>query len=148
MNIKRLNILKDPNVKTRIVALALAGTLSLPLTGCGSMFGGASGNKSNAWNEISDSKNTFDYAIEVNGNVATIIPIKTWIDYEGEQLQIVTPDDTMLIVSSFNTRFMNTLNGDITPWDYARALVGETGEIKVLGSELVDEKGLSLKLKP
>lgn len=37
-----------------------------------------------------------------NGQVKTI-EIKTWNDYEGEQIQIASTDGTVYIVSSFNT---------------------------------------------
>ena len=33
--------------------------------------------------------------------------VKTWTDYDGEQIQIITEDDKVYLVSSFNTILIN-----------------------------------------
>ena len=74
----------------KIFVGAAALGLCLCLTGCG--------NK-----QIFDMQRTFDEAIVKmpDGEVKTL-KIKSWKDYEGEQLQITTDDGQTYLVSSFN----------------------------------------------
>ena len=61
------------------------------LSGCGNM-------------DMFDTNYTFDYAIvEFPGEDVRKIEISQWKDYEnGEQIQIITKDGTVYLVSSFN----------------------------------------------
>ncbi len=82
-----------------------------------------------------DTKYTFNKAIIVNDNIATIIEIDKWTDYDGEQLQIITKDGTIIVTSSFDTKLINDSNSVIKAEDIARSLVGEDGEINYIESE-------------
>lgn len=103
---------------------ALSGALVLSsLTGCAC-------NK-----QIMDFKYEFNKAIIVHDNCATIIDVKKWCDYEGEQIQIITKDGTIIITSTFDTKLINDIDSDLTAEDIAKSLVGEDGEINYLGKE-------------
>lgn len=116
--------MKIKNVNTKIIkrvaAFALVTTLStVTLTGCGNM-------------DMWDTQYTFNKAVVVNGDVATIVEVKSWTDYDGEQIQIATQDGLVFLVNSDNIYPMDTRNTDITPEDFARSLVGKNGEITYL----------------
>lgn len=50
-----------------------------------------------------DMKYRFDKAIvSINGEKIEL-DVDTWSDYDGEQIQIITKDGTVYLVSSFNT---------------------------------------------
>ncbi len=105
--------------KKKVITLALIATLATAtLTGC---------NK-----DVWDFKYTFNKAIIVNGDTATIVEIDKWTDYDGEQLQIITKDGTIIVTSSFDTKLINDKDGNIKAEDIARALVGDEGEITYL----------------
>ena len=75
-------------MKKRLLVIGLlCGAL---LTGCGNQ----------AW---FDTVYTFDKAIINLGNGEVIeVDIKTWEDYEGEQIQIIAEDGTVYLTSSYN----------------------------------------------
>lgn len=76
----------------RIIAILAIITILFTFTACG--------NK-----DVFDTVYTFDYAlVEMPGGEVVKLEIEKWRDYEdGEQLQIITPDGTVYLVSSFNT---------------------------------------------
>ena len=53
--------------------------------------------------QIIDTTYTYDKAIIQLGDETIKVDIKKWNDYEGEQLQIISTDGTVYLVSSFNT---------------------------------------------
>ena len=53
--------------------------------------------------QIIDTSFTYNKAIINTGNEILTIKIKKWNDYEGEQIQIVSEDGTVYLVSSYNT---------------------------------------------
>ena len=53
--------------------------------------------------QLFDTQGKFTKAIITIGNEKLEINIKTWKDYEGEQLQITSKDGKVYLVSSFNT---------------------------------------------
>jgi len=73
--------------KLVLVPLLVAGVLTF--TGC---------NKS-----IIDTNYTFNRAMITVGNDYFVVDVKSWQDYEGEQLQIVATDGTVYLVSADNT---------------------------------------------
>ena len=106
----------------KAVTFALVGTIATTLVGCG--------NK-----QIIDLQYTFNKAVIVNGDVATIVELKKWTDYEnGEQIQVTTKDGLVFLVNSINIYPLDERKSDITPEEFARALVGEEGEVNYLGS--------------
>lgn len=65
---------------------------------CISFFPQIAGNKS--W---IDTQYRFTKAYITTGNQVIEVDIKKWNDYEGEQIQIISKDGTVYLVSSFNT---------------------------------------------
>jgi len=73
----------------RLVAMtAVAICILLGLTGC---------NK-----QVIDLDYSFDKAICMIGNETKEFELRTWKDYDGEQLQLVDTDGNKYLVSSFN----------------------------------------------
>lgn len=54
-----------------------------------------------------DTKQTFKRAIIYMNGEQIELKVKKWDDYEGEQIQIITEDDKVYLVSSFNTILIN-----------------------------------------
>lgn len=54
-----------------------------------------------------DTKYTFKRAIIYMNGEQIELKVKKWADYEGEQIQIITEDDKVYLVSSFNTILIN-----------------------------------------
>ena len=77
-------------MKKIIITITIIMALFM-LSGCGNM-------------DMFDTNYTFDYAIvEFPGEDVRKIEISQWKDYEnGEQIQIITKDGTVYLVSSFN----------------------------------------------
>ena len=102
--------------------LAIAGLSSAiitsTLTGC---------NNHKVW----EFEYTFNKAIIFNNNVATIVTVKNWTDYDGEQIQLELEDGTVLVTSSFDTKLVYE-DGNITAEDIARAIGGKDVEITYL----------------
>ena len=77
-------------MKKKIAAVACAVAVSAFLTGC---------NK-----QIFDFNYTFDTAIVTVNGETKVYPINSWTDYaEGEQLQLILQDGSVILVSSYNT---------------------------------------------
>lgn len=55
--------------------------------------------------DMFDTNYTFDKAIVSIGNFPNpiVLDIKQWRDYDGEQIQLILSDDSVILVSSFNT---------------------------------------------
>lgn len=55
-----------------------------------------------------DTNYTYDIAmIEMPGGEVIKVEIKSWRDYEGEQLQIIAKDGTVYLTSSYNCVLIN-----------------------------------------
>lgn len=77
-------------MKKRILILAMVLILAMSFTACG--------NKS-----LIDTTYTFNRAIiQLQDGTVVDTKIKTWNDYDGEQLQIITKDGTVYLVNSVN----------------------------------------------
>lgn len=111
----------NKEVKKVIMTTALAATLSLSLSGC---------NKA-----IIDARYMFNKAIIINGDTATIIEIRSWNDYEGEQFQLITEDGLVIVTSAYDTKLINDTNSTLKAEDLARSIVGENGQINHLNKE-------------
>ena len=74
----------------KLIAVIMIAVTLLSFTGCG--------NKT-----IFDAVNRFDYAIvQFPDGSSKKIELKSWNDYDGEQLQLIAEDGTIYLVSSFN----------------------------------------------
>lgn len=67
---------------------------------------------------IVDTNYTFDIAIISRAGGDQIVKIKKWKDYEGEQYQLVLEDDTVILVSSYNTILVNSKDGNSIIFDW------------------------------
>ena len=104
--------MKIKNFKStrKLAGLVLAGTIStLSLTGCGN-------------HTEFDFKYTFNKAIIFDDNVATIIDIVKWCDYEGEQYQITTKSGLVILTSSRDTKLFDDRKSNISAEDFARIM--------------------------
>lgn len=110
--------IKNLNIRPKTVALALTGVLttSTLLTGCGNY-------------DMLDTKYTYNKAIIFGENSATIVDVKQWGDYEGEQIQIRTEGDMYILTSSFDTKLIDDRESDMSAEDLARAIKGDDVEI-------------------
>ena len=117
----KINISKSAKNKIAAGLIALTITTSaLTLSGCGNQ-------------QVFDTKYTFNKAITIKDGVATIYDVEKWRDYEGEQIQLVLVDGTVVLTSSFDTKLFNTDESDCSIEDIARSYVGENGEIIYFG---------------
>ena len=115
--------MKVKNLKfgSKAKAIALGATLALSttiLTGCNYDF--------------VDTNYSFNKAIIFNENIACIIEITSWGDYDGEQLQLTLNDGTVILTSSFDTKLINEQNSAISAEEIAKAISGEDVEITSL----------------
>ena len=78
---------------------------------------------------ILDTKWAFNKAITFNGNKALILPVGKWKDYSGEQLQVITNDGLVLILSSYNSKLVCDSESEITANEFASSYVGSDGEV-------------------
>lgn len=80
--------------KTKIAALVGAVILSATtLFGCNY--------------DLIDTNHTFNKAIVSINNKVVVLDVKQWTDYEGEQLQLILRDGSVILVSSYNTILVN-----------------------------------------
>ena len=78
-------------MKKKILGIVLVAMMMLSMVGCG--------NK-----DLLDTNNTYNKAIiDLSNGESIEVEVKQWRDYEnGEQLQIITPDGTVYLTSSYN----------------------------------------------
>lgn len=86
------SVMKIVAVFTVVFILFIIGML------CISCFPQVAGNKS--W---IDTQYKFTKAYITTGDGVLEVEVKKWNDYEGEQIQIISKDGTVYLVSSFNT---------------------------------------------
>lgn len=112
MNIK----INKKNIK-KFCALAAGATITLStLSGCG--------NK-----DMWDTNYTFTHAVIIEQGKTTIVPIKQWSDYDGEQIQIIMEDGNIFLTSTFNTKLFSEKNGSLTAEDFAISISPSENEI-------------------
>lgn len=112
-NIKKLN---KKRKRTKVTSLFLGSILATSLlTGC---------NKT-----IIDTKYGFDKALILGDDTSTIVDVVNWLDYKGEQLQIITADNMAILTSSFDTSafYGNSKNYSIN--EIAESSISENGEV-------------------
>lgn len=113
-NIKNLQLRKNA------IALAIAGSLATAaLTRCGNYT-------------MLDTQYIYNKAIIFSDDSATVIEIQSWADYDGEQLQIKTPEGLCIVTSSFDTKLIDDRNSSISAEDFVRSILGEDATINYL----------------
>ena len=116
---KKFSKVKKLNVRKEAVILATTGVLATAvLTGCNQ--------------QVVDVKLKFNKAIIFHEDTATIVEVKHWNDYEGEQLQLITPDGLIIITSSYDTKLINDEKSLLKAEDVARSIGGDDIEIRYL----------------
>lgn len=120
------------NVRKTLATLALAGTLTLTLSGCG--------NK-----QILDFNKAFDVALEPNGDSISVVGISNYNDYEGSQVQFVTTDGLRVLSSTHQLQLLNVQTEDSLS-KYAEALQDEDDTVMYYDSEINYGKAFNKKL--
>lgn len=122
MNIKNIKINKK--VASKLVAYTLAGTMTATvLSGCNY--------------SLLDTTYHFDKAMINNETSSILLNVKSWRDYQGEQIQIITDDNFVLLTSSFDTHCFSG-NSD----SYSAEIISDmlTSEVYDLANK--NEKGI------
>jgi len=86
--------------------------------------------------DLIDTTFSFNKSITFNGNKAKILPIGKWKDYQGEQLQVITKDGLVLVLSSYNSKLVNDEISNITAYDFAQSYVGSDGSVTDLSNNI------------
>lgn len=79
--------------------------------------------------EMFDFNYAFNKAIVMHEGMCIILPVDSWCDYEGEQLQIKIPNGPTLLTDSYHTILVNDMNSETQAKDIAEYL-SENGEVK------------------
>lgn len=87
--------------------------------------------KKSSWNKnLLDLNFTYDYAIVLSDNVATIVSIDNWKDYEDDKIQIQLEDGTYILTNADKIKLINDDSaGENSIENYARSLVGIDGYV-------------------
>ena len=116
MSIKNLK-LNSKVFNKKSISFVLAGSLAATmLTSCGNY-------------DAFDTKYTFNKVIVFGDNSATIYEIQSWVDYDGEQLQIETKDGFYFVTSSYDSKLIDEANSGRTAEEFAKSIKGEDVEI-------------------
>ncbi len=111
-NVKKLNKKR----RTKVTSLLLSGVLaSSLLTGC---------NKT-----IIDTKYGFDKALILGDDTSIIMDVADWLDYEGEQLQLITNDNMAILTSAFDTNAFYGQSSNYDIEEIATSAITEEGEL-------------------
>lgn len=121
MKFNNLNKDKIKKLGSSVLITATLGTVALGLSGCNAT--------------VIDTKMTFNKAIIFSDNNATIVEVKSWTDYDGEQFQIKTPDGITIVTSSYDTKLIDDRNSKISAEDLAKCIMGEDVTINYLNDE-------------
>ena len=116
---EKISKVKNLNIRKKAIAMATAGVLAtVVLTGCNQ--------------QVMDVKLKFNKAIIFREDTATIVDVKYWDDYDGEQLQLITPDGLVIVTSSYDTKLINDEDSTLKAEDVARSIGGDDIEIRYL----------------
>ena len=86
--------------------------------------------------DLLDTNWKFNKSIIFNGNNALILPVAEWKDYEGEQLQIITPDGLIANLCSYNSKLINDEFSNTKAQDFASYYVGNDGNVTDLSTNV------------
>ena len=118
--------IKNLNIKKKVAAMALAWTLTTTalFSGCGNR-------------QVVDIKRSFNKAIifDYENKTATIIDVKSWIEFEGKQIKIQTNDDFWMITSYYDTKLIDDDDSDVTAEELVQCILGEGAQINYFSSK-------------
>lgn len=80
--------------KRIIIAIAALCGCAIMLTGCNY--------------DLIDTNYSYDKAVITLNDKTIVVDVDKWTDYEGEQLQIITKDGTVILTSSYNCILLKT----------------------------------------
>lgn len=89
--------------------------------------------RSNLNYEYFDFNYAFNKAIVMHDGSTLILPVETWCDYEGEQIQIKIPNGPVLLTDSYHTILVNDMNSETKAKDIAEYL-SQTGKVEDLSA--------------
>ncbi len=93
--------------------------------------------------DLIDTNWKYNKAVTFNGNNALVFNIAKWRDYEGEQLQIVTDDNMVVLLSSYHSKLFYDEASTTKAKDFAKMYVGSDGTVSELGEDLTDDKWIN-----
>lgn len=88
--------------------------------------------------DLLDTRWRFNKSVTFNGNKALVLNIAKWRDYEGEQLQVVTDENVVLLLSSYNSKLFYDKQSTMKAEEFASMYVGTDGTVSELGSDIDD----------
>ena len=90
-----MNNIKNLKVRNNLIGL---GLISLSLTAC---------NK-----QVVDFNKNFNVVVEVNDDNISVVGIKNYSDYDGNQVQFITNDNLVVLSSSYQTELLNVSSSE------------------------------------
>ena len=96
--------------------------------------------------DLIDTNWKYNKAVTFNDNKALILNIAKWRDYEGEQLQIVTDDNMVLLLSSYHSKLFYDEKSTTKAKDFAEMYVGTDGTVSELGRDVSSDKWINYDL--
>ncbi len=81
-----------------------------------------------------------------NKNKALLLNVNNWRDYEGEQLQVVTNEGMVLLLSSYNSKLFYDKQSNTKAEDVSKMYVGTDGTFSTLGKEIDSNKIINYNL--
>ncbi len=82
-----------------------------------------------------DTKYGFDKTVIFGDDTATIMYVKQWKDYSGEQLQFITDDNFVMLSSSFDTLALYGTSSKHSAEEIARGSITANGEVNNLNTD-------------
>ena len=104
-----------------------------------SYYGPSSDGNENINFQLLDFQKVFDKAIILQNGRAVIIPVAKWDDYSGEQIQVITPENVVLLLSDRYTLLVRDKYSLSKAIDLAQMLVGEDGVVVDLAGDYVND---------
>lgn len=83
--------------------------------------------------ELIDTNWNFNKAVLFNGNKSVMFNLLNWKDFDGEQLQVVTKDGLVVLLSSYNSKLFYDRQSSMKAEDFAKMYMGSDGSIKTIG---------------
>ena len=90
--------------------------------------------------DLIDTNWKYNKAVTFNNNKALVLNIAKWRDYEGEQLQVITDDNMVLLLSSYHSKLFYDTNSTTKAKDFAEMYVGTDGTVSELGRDVSSNK--------
>ena len=84
--------------------------------------------------DLFDTRWSFNKSITFNENHALILPIGQWKDYSGEQIQVITKDGLVLVLSSYHSKLVSDEDSSITAKQFAESYIGSDGKVTDLSN--------------